>query len=401
MTTDATLHPDRLAAVRRHDPEAADLVERLLLLAPRGLAAAHLGEGGFAQTLRGHRGSQGTVGSVHAEGSNPRYAAMAALGLARLPDHGQRQVLEGRPATALLGAGLDEASRGEPGALALTAWAQAEVSGQYAERALRELHALVRSTTPVPTVAVAWAVTAAVAAGPLGDTTALLADGCERLLAHRGPHGIYPHVLTGSPRWSPRRHVGSFADQIYPVQALARAARATGDASLLTAAGETAGLLCHHQGPAGQWAWHYDTRTGAVVERYPVYSVHQHAMAPMVLFDLAEAGGADHADRIALGLRWLLTHPEVEEELVATDLGVVWRKVGRRERAKASRVAASLTTAVRPGSQLPGLDRLLPPTRIDHECRPYELGWLLHAWLAAEQDGAGPPRAAAEGVATP
>jgi hypothetical protein len=59
----------------------------------------------------------------------------------------------------------------------------------------------------------------------------------------------------------------------------------------------------------------------------------------------------------------------------------VWRKAGRRERGKAARVAASVTTAIRPGWHLPGVDRLLPPSRIDHECRPYELGWLLYAWL--------------------
>ena len=25
---------------------------------------------------------------------------------------------------------------------------------------------------------------------------------------------------------------------------------------------------------------------------------------------------------------------------------------------------------------------LFPPVRVDYECRPYELGWLLYAWLA-------------------
>jgi hypothetical protein len=27
------------------------------------------------------------------------------------------------------------------------------------------------------------------------------------------------------------------------------------------------------------------------------------------------------------------------------------------------------------------LDRMFPPGVVDHECRPYELGWLLVAWL--------------------
>jgi hypothetical protein len=28
------------------------------------------------------------------------------------------------------------------------------------------------------------------------------------------------------------------------------------------------------------------------------------------------------------------------------------------------------------------LDRLYRPGTVDHECRPYELGWLLLTWLS-------------------
>ena len=119
----------------------------------------------------------------------------------------------------------------------------------------------------------------------------------------------------------------------------------------------------------------------AVVEGYPVYSVHQHAMAPMALLDLAEAGGDDHGAEIASGLGWLTTHPEVTGELVDSEHGVVWRKVGRREPRKAVRRLSAVTTAARSGMRVPGLDRAFPPVVIDHECRPYELGWLLYAWL--------------------
>jgi hypothetical protein len=395
MTTHASVHEGRLAAVRRHDPEAAALVEGLLVLAPRGLAASRSAAGGFAQTLRGRSTPSGPA--VRAEGHNPRYAAMAALGLARLPAGTQQRVLAGGTVETLLRHTLGEAVDGEPGALALTAWAEAEVGGRAAEPALDLLHRAVRSREPIATVAAAWAVTAGVAAGHLGDTTGLVADGCARLLRHRGGHGIFPHVLNDDGRRGLRGHVGSFADQVYPLQALARAGAATRDAALLGTADETASLLCQHQGPAGQWAWHYDARTGDVVERYPVYSVHQHAMAPMVLFDLTDAGGADHSDAVARGLAWLLHHPEVTGELVTPELGVVWRKVGRRERAKAARRVAAVTTAVRPGWRPPGIDRLLPPTRIDRECRPYELGWLLYAWLSppgAEPEA--PPAAASE-----
>ena len=43
----------------------------------------------------------------------------------------------------------------------------------------------------------------------------------------------------------------------------------------------------------GEWPWHYDSVTGRVVSRYPVFSVHQHAMGPMMLFAASEATGVD------------------------------------------------------------------------------------------------------------
>jgi hypothetical protein len=169
---------------------------------------------------------------------------------------------------------------------------------------------------------------------------------------------------------------------VYPIQAFARLAAATHDPAALRIADRCAETICALQGPAGQWWWHYDSRVGEVVEGYPVYSVHQHAMAPMALYDLAEAGGRNHTAEIARGLDWLQTHPEVIDELISERQGVVWRKVGRREPPKAVRSISALSTAVRPGLRLPALDKVFPPGQVDYECRPYELGWLIYAWMA-------------------
>ncbi len=96
-----------------------------------------------------------------------------------------------------------------------------------------------------------------------------------------------------------------------------------------------------------------------MVAEQPVRSVHQHALAPMALLDLHEAGGADHRAAIAAGLAWLDRHPEVVEELVSDRFALVWRKVGPPEPADVPR----------------------PDAVVDHECRPDELGWLLVTWL--------------------
>jgi len=376
----------RTARQRAVDDRAAARVTQLLELAPRGLAAALLPDGaGFAQTVRGVTGRDGV--RLQVEGDNPRYAAMAALGLSRLSADRQREVLGGRTAGEVAAATAEQVvDSADPGAVALAVWADAEINGSFADKLVGRLETWLQGGQPLPTVDTSWMVTAAVVAARLGSTDTVLEAGVARLLAHQGGRGIFPHVLPPESQRRWRAHVGCFADQVYPIQALARAAAYSGRPDWLEVANRTAAQICALQGEQGQWWWHYDARDGSVVEGFPVYSVHQHAMGPMALFDLFEAGGDDHRSEIALGVNWLDTHPESVEELVSERWGLVWRKVGRREPGKAARAVNAATTAVRPGARLPGLDRLLPPGRVDHECRPYELGWLLYAWLPGGED---------------
>lgn len=383
--TGSVLHPgapgSRVALIRERDTTAAARVEHLLAPAAEGLGSAYLPtHGTFAQTVRGVPGHPEV--RLRREGSNLRYAAIAALGLARLTRADQLRLLHGRTVEDLARLVGDRAADdADAGVVALAVWVTAEVTGEVSPELLTRSRALVADETPLSTVALAWLLTAAVVASPLADTDSLVTAAAARLRRHEGTGGLYPHHAppTLEPWW--RRHVGSFADSIYPVQALARAGRLTGEPDLVEAANRTAHRLCALQGPAGQWWWHYDARHGSVVERYPVYSVHQHSMAPMALLDLLEAGGDDHRDAIVLGLSWLDRHPEVVEELISPRHSLVWRKVGRREPRKAARGLGALGTALHPGWRTPGLDRVLPPVQVDHECRPYELGWLLHAWL--------------------
>jgi hypothetical protein len=228
-------------------------------------------------------------------------------------------------------------------------------------------------------VAAAWVVTALVAARTRADVEEHLTAARRRLLTARGS-AVYPHTTGGDTPWY-RSHVGSFADQVYPIQALARLHESADDPEALAIANSVAGVICAAQGPAGQWWWHYDSRTGEVVEGYPVYSVHQHAMAPMALLDLADAGGDDHLGAIRRGLRWLAGPPEADEDLVLDDPPITWRKVARRDPRKVVRGLRAASTRIHPGMSWPALDRVYQPGAVDHECRPYELGWLLLTWL--------------------
>jgi hypothetical protein len=140
--------------------------------------------------------------------------------------------------------------------------------------------------------------------------------------------------------------------------------------------------MCRLQGADGQWWWHYDARTGRIVEKYPVYSVHQDAMGPMALFALENAGGPGHDEAVERSLHWLFEPTEINESLVDARVELIWRKVARREPNKLSRTAQALASRVHSALRVPGVDAIFPPESVDFESRPYHMAWLLHAWSA-------------------
>ncbi|MEU9887124.1 hypothetical protein [Sphaerisporangium sp. NPDC051011] len=379
-----TRHEGRLGALAEVDASAAELVDRMVALSVRGLPPGYA-NGEFVFTRRGKLGADGRWTAVP-EGRSVRYSAIVALGVAPLPREAQRAALAGD----LVGDLVGNLVRGLPGVtnlgdVALITWAAAEAGHEGLEQGLvrlAELEAGLRDGEPVYTVEAAWALAALVAAHrvrPGAELEKRMARARERLLTGLGDDRLYRHVI-GPASWY-RAHVGCFADQVYPLQALARLHAHTGDQAALRAAERVAGGICAAQGEHGQWWWHYDARTGGVVEGYPVYSVHQLSMAPMALLDLADAGGTSYMKEIALGLHWMTSRPEIDDELIIEELDLTWRKAARDDPKKIVRGVRAVATAINQGSRLGVLDRIYPPLAVDRECRPYELGWLLYAWL--------------------
>jgi hypothetical protein len=375
---DLTPSSARVERAAGHDRESAELVERLLPLSLETLAQMY-SDGNFAFRLDGRSGDD--AWRLIPAGKSLRYAAIAALGLTRLPDAAQRAVLDGESCNDLIGRLVGRLSETTSlGDVAMVCWAAAEVGHGELALALTRLGDLSGLPGPRYVVDAAWAVTALVAARPLVDVEEHLGHARDRLIGARGAVA-YPHLASKDSPWF-RAHVGSFADQVYPLQALARLHGSADDPAALAIANQLASTICAAQRPAGQWPWHYDSRTGSVVEDYPVYSVHQHAMAPMTLMDLAEAGGDEHLDAVCRGLRWLTNPPETEESLILTEPPVIWRKVARNDRRKIVRGLRAASTRIRAGWRLSALDGVFAPGVVDHECRPYELGWLLMTWLS-------------------
>jgi hypothetical protein len=190
------------------------------------------------------------------------------------------------------------------------------------------------------------------------------------LQSNQGKHGLFGHMAKRSSlAGAVRGHVGSFADQVYPIFAMAQFGQVFGMKEALQNSLQCANAICRLQGPLGQWWWHYDAASGRVVERYPVYSVHQHGMAPMALFATQDACHADFREQIYKGLKWISGANELEQELENAAAGVVWRCI---RPAKWASYAARIRTLV-------GEEPDLGAAEILFECRPYELGWLLYA----------------------
>ena len=176
-----------------------------------------------------------------------------------------------------------------------------------------------------------------------------------------------------------RKFVANFADQIYAVQALSFASiTGADDAARVTAEG-AAERLVELQGSLGQWWWHYDPRDGSVVQRFPVYSVHQHAMAPMALMALDAAAGSDHRAPIELSHRWIKEN-ELDLDLLDQKQGTVWRDIELVE-GKIERVVRHAKSML--GRKSKDRGTTVDCLKVNFETRPYEWAWCLFAGATA------------------
>ncbi|WP_433380425.1 hypothetical protein ACQPZX_15295 [Actinoplanes sp. CA-142083] len=322
-------------------------------------------------------------------GTSLRYAAIVALGVRWLPADEQRAQLGGHTLEDFIALLVKrQAVSTNLGDIALIAWAAAEAGHPLLPDAIRRLGEFDRRTAPEYVVECAWVVSALAAARHHLDVEEHLAQARARLLGSVHPGSpVFPHVTGPGLVKSYRDHVACYADQVYPIQALARLHHSGDDPEALAAAVRTADQICRLQGPDGQWWWFYDARTGEVIEGYPVYSVHQHAMGPMALNDLTDAGGGDYSEATRRGLRWLLGPAELGprrggDPMLLDDEGLTVRKVYRGDPRKVVRGLHTVTTRARSGLRLPVIDSIYKPTDLDRECRPYEFGWMYYAWLA-------------------
>jgi hypothetical protein len=216
----------------------------------------------------------------------------------------------------------------------------------------------------------------------VGALTEVAMKTYHRMAENRGQHGFFSHKgRKNSLSGRLRGHIGSFADQVYPIYAMSKFAKAFHLAEPLGTALTSATAICRAQGKSGQWWWLYNARNARVSSRYPVYSVHQHGMAPMCLFAVEDTTGQSFREPIYKGLRWIYGHNELSLDMRDANQTLIWRGIFSGNRwTKFWEIGMS---AIRPTNH----DAQVRSLEVLYEQRPYEFGWLLFAFSRHAQVG--------------
>lgn len=353
-------------------------VQELILLATRGLARMFDDE----RQLFCHRLVRTEGGLIH-DGFSQRYTIMTLLGLRELERNGGITPFDTQ---ALYGSFARDTSwiRGA-GDVGLMVWLTATFapdqlrgffSGVNLEASLdRYADARQGRTTELAWFLAGLAHAASTSPKIAAELMDVAVEAYHRMEQNQGEYGFFGHMAEAkSPSGVFRGRIGSFADQIYPIYAMSKFAVAFSIEEPLGSALECASAICGSQGTFGQWWWLYDSRSGRISSRYPVYSVHQHGMAPMGLFALEEATGRSFKENIERGLRWVYGSNELGVDMRDDTQSLIWRCIlPLNRRTKYWDCALSL---IRP----PKKDAPTGPLRVLTEDRPYELGWLLYAF---------------------
>jgi hypothetical protein len=322
------------------------------------------------------------------DGVSRRYTAIALIGLAGEDEHIVKQALGDHSLTDVCDHLLNNIDTMEDlGEVALTTWAARMIKHPRIHKAIEALRRFDPAKIIYPTIELSWALTALVIESD-EVTDMILAKGFAEALmdSFNRKTAIFPHGPIRKGLSALCSHVSCFADFVYPIQALSYYYQATKEKRAAEIACQCAGRMCELQGSDGQWWWHFDFRTGRVLERYPVYSVHQDSMVPMALLALCRACGQDHSASIEKGLRWLVQPAEKTDSLIDQEHNAIWRSVARREPGRLVIGLQSAISYVHSSIRMPGVDLLFPPVSIDYESRPYHMGWILHAWPTNYQE---------------
>ncbi len=216
-----------------------------------------------------------------------------------------------------------------------------------------------------------WGAVTAARAGTRGAES--LADALFERLAG------YVEASTGLPHHRPvRRRAGlvSFGAISYFLRAVHEYASLTSGTAARALFARALRSTLRVQQPDGAWPWLLHARTGAVLERYPLYTVHQLSMSLLFLVPALDAGVLGDDEPLERSVAWAHGENELRLSMIAAEPPFMARAIERRDPwQRAQRYARAAASRSGLGERRAAARTL----RVNHVSHSYEWGWLLFA----------------------
>lgn len=209
------------------------------------------------------------------------------------------------------------------------------------------------------------------------ETAASIARATLETILHdyAGTAGLARHTTS---RY--RRNLVSFGSSVYYLRGLYEYGVAAEDEAVLDRFANGAKMLLAAQGPLGEWPWMFDVRTAQPTDFYPVFAVHQDAMAMLFLFPALALNIQGAQSAIERSLSWCFGENELGISMYKDTPFVAHRSIERGERlSRLRRYARSVGHSPTAAAATTGVANL----RLNPECRSYHLGWMLFVWSAS------------------
>ena len=351
-------------------PETEHRIRQLIDLSLDGLATMRNDDGLFCEKMV-------VADSSVRSGISLRYSLISLIGLVRAENHGYPPPVDLHDLWNLLIKRLDTC-RENAGDLGLFLWANTILERDSQHIIIDRLQKLLDTPNHfrrIDGMERSWVLCGLSIAG---DNGSIEAKGLlDRLLpavitTTISPSGLFYHTIAN--HW--RKRYPNFATQVYCTYAFTLLGQLKSDDQLIRIAKRAADQVCRLQLSNGAWPWIFDARRGNVVERYQTYSVHQDAMAPMMLLPLYSITKDERLlQHVLSGLNWIYNN-ELGVSLVDHNHQLILRSIRRK-------TVGKLFLYVNTFSH-----RFLGSRRIDNHkwieinnvCCPYHLGWILEAW---------------------
>lgn len=224
-----------------------------------------------------------------------------------------------------------------------------------------------------------WLMWGAVSAYEKGFAEApQLADRCFTALVTvflEPGHALPRHTSRGM-----RGDIVSFGSSVYFLQAIYLYWRQFASSRALELFRRGVSAVVAAQGPNGEWPWLLNTGDARPLELYPVFSVHQHSMAMLFLLPAMEIGLDGVEQAMARSVSWITGANQLGVSMLQEDPFFVYRSLERRDavpRAQRYLRARWALSSGRTGHLEPN-----GKLRVNTECRPYEMAWILYTLSA-------------------